>query len=50
MLFFSKLQALEQEKDRLVSELDEVYKLHKDELEFQKLKHLEVSIKLYITY
>ncbi|KAK3099844.1 hypothetical protein FSP39_010656 [Pinctada imbricata] len=36
-----KLQALEQEKERLVSELDEVYKLHKDELEFQKLKHLE---------
>ncbi|XP_062568662.1 chromosome-associated kinesin KIF4A-like [Saccostrea cucullata] len=36
-----KIQLLEQEKERLIKELDAVYQVHKDELEFQRLHHLE---------
>lgn len=36
-----KIHLIEQEKDRLVKELDAVYQVHKDELEFQRLRHLE---------
>lgn len=36
-----KIHLMEQEKERLVKELDDVYQVHKDELEFQRLRHLE---------
>lgn len=36
-----KIQLLEQEKDRLIRELDDVYQVHKDEVEYQRLRHLE---------
>ncbi|KAJ8298132.1 hypothetical protein KUTeg_024663 [Tegillarca granosa] len=36
-----QLQTLKQEKDRMAKELEEIYKLHKDELEIQQLQHFQ---------
>merc|ERR1719150_2805426 len=36
-----KLQALQQEKDKVSSDLDNVYKRHKEELEIQQLSHFQ---------
>ncbi|XP_060080891.1 chromosome-associated kinesin KIF4B-like [Ylistrum balloti] len=36
-----QLQTLQQEKNRLAKELEEVYKLHKDEMEIQQLQHFQ---------
>ena len=43
-LFFHfcwQIQLLQQEKERLARELDEVHRLHKDELEIQQLQHYQ---------
>ena len=36
-----QIQLLQQEKERLARELDEVHRLHKDELEIQQLQHYQ---------
>lgn len=36
-----QLQTLKQEKDRMAKELEDIYKLHKDELEIQQLQHFQ---------
>ena len=41
MIFCFQIQLLGQEKDRLARELDEVHRLHKDEMEIQQLQHYQ---------
>ena len=41
MLF--QLQALQQEKEKLAEDLENVYKRHQEELEIQQLSHFQVS-------
>ncbi|XP_069129785.1 chromosome-associated kinesin KIF4B-like isoform X2 [Argopecten irradians] len=36
-----QLETLQQEKNRLAKELEDVYKLHKDEMEIQQLQHFQ---------
>ena len=38
-----KLQALQQEKDKMSGDLDNVYTRHKEEMEIQQLGHFQVN-------
>ena len=42
-LIFFQIQTLQQEKERLNKDLEEVYKRHKKELEIQQLQHFQVN-------
>lgn len=37
-----QIQCLQQEKARLAKELDEVHRMHKEEMELQQLQHYQV--------
>ena len=41
--FYFQIQTLQQEKERLNKDLEEVYKRHKEELEIQQLQHFQVN-------
>ncbi len=43
---YFQIQCLQEEKERLSHDLDEVYNRHKEELEIQQLQHFQVKYKV----